>query len=68
MAYNVQGFNWVIVEGNQEMTAENGWRSKSFTQMFTVPEGIKLETIECTMDLDDNNFGLLTCTAPFEYK
>lgn len=51
---------WVIIEGKQEMTAENGWRSKQFTRMFTVPEGTKQENIL----LELNEAGdAVNCTA-----
>ncbi|KAG4068138.1 hypothetical protein HA402_001563 [Bradysia odoriphaga] len=51
---------WVIIEGKQEMTAENGWRSKQFTKMFTVPEGVKQENIVLEM----NDAGdVVNCTA-----
>lgn len=51
---------WVIIEGKQEMTAENGWRSKQFTKMFTVPEGVKQENILLEM----NDAGdVVNCTA-----
>lgn len=51
---------WVIVEGKQEMTAENGWRSKQFTKMFTVPQGVKEENIR----LEWNDAGdVVNCTA-----
>lgn len=51
---------WVIVEGKQEMTAENGWRSKQFTKMFTVPEGVKQENIQ--LELNDAG-DVVNCTA-----
>lgn len=51
---------WVIVEGKQEMTAENGWRSKQFTKMFTVPEGVKQENIR--LELNDAG-DVVNCTA-----
>lgn len=51
---------WVIIEGKQEMTAENGWRSKQFTKMFTVPQGVKQENILLEM----NDAGdVVNCTA-----
>lgn len=51
---------WIVIEGKQEMSAENGWRSKQFTKMFTVPEGVKLENIL----LEWNDAGdVVNCTA-----
>lgn len=51
---------WVIIEGKQEMSAENGWRSKQFTKMFTVPTGVKEENIQ----LEFNDVGdVVNCTA-----
>lgn len=51
---------WIIIEGKQEMSAENGWRSKQFTKMFTVPEGVKQQNIHLEM----NDAGdIVKCTA-----
>lgn len=51
---------WIIIEGKQEMTAENGWRSKQFTKMFTVPEGVKQENVH--LELNDAG-DVVNCTA-----
>ncbi|KAJ6635439.1 Alpha-crystallin B chain, partial [Pseudolycoriella hygida] len=42
---------WVIIEGKQEMTAENGWR---------IPEGVKQENIQ--LELNDAG-DVVNCTA-----
>ena len=42
------------------MTKGNGFRSKSFCEMFTVPEGVQQENINCVL----NDAGAVYVTAP----
>jgi len=53
--------NVIIVEGKQnEKPDEDGFMSSSFTRKYTIPEGVKPETIACSFTAD----GFLIITAP----
>jgi len=52
--------NVVTIEGKQEMKEENNFRSRSFCKKFTIPQGVRPESITCSVGPD----GALSITAP----
>lgn len=54
--------NVVTIEGKQEMRQENNFKSRQFCKKFTIPSGVKPESISCTFGMD----GVLQISAPID--
>jgi len=54
--------NMVTIQGKQEMRAENNFSSRSFCKKFSIPGGVKPESISSSL----NTKGVLTISAPID--